>query len=63
MAVVLTEWAEFRSLDRERMRALLAAPVVVDLRNIYDPVEMAGAGFRYHSIGRPPVDRARECVK
>ncbi len=51
--VVLTEWNEFRALDLDRIRSLLAAPVVVDLRNIYDPQMMAGAGFRYTCVGRP----------
>jgi UDPglucose 6-dehydrogenase len=35
------------------MKSLLKSPVVVDLRNIYNPREMAAAGFRYSSIGRP----------
>jgi UDPglucose 6-dehydrogenase len=51
----LTEWNEFRALDLERVARLLRAPVVVDLRNIYRPEEMAAAGLTYHSIGRPPV--------
>ncbi|MFO1153013.1 MAG: UDP-glucose/GDP-mannose dehydrogenase family protein [Rhodospirillales bacterium] len=51
--IVLTEWNEFRALDLARMRGLLAAPVVVDLRNIYDPQMMADAGFRYVCVGRP----------
>ncbi|BBK37499.1 UDP-glucose 6-dehydrogenase [Allostella sp. ATCC 35155] len=51
--VVITEWNEFRALDPERMRRALRAPVVVDLRNIYDPRQMAAAGIRYSSIGRP----------
>ncbi len=51
--LILTEWNEFRALDLERMKAALKAPVLVDLRNIYDPEEMAGAGFRYSCIGRP----------
>jgi len=51
--VILTEWAEFATLDLARVRQALAEPVVVDLRNLYDPAEMAAAGFRYYSIGRP----------
>ena len=50
--VIVTEWNEFRALDLARVRALLAEPVFVDLRNIYRPADMAAAGFRYHSIGR-----------
>ena len=53
--VILTEWNEFRALDLERARSQLRTPLVVDLRNIYEPAEMASAGFRYVSIGRPAV--------
>ncbi len=56
--VIITEWNEFRLLDLERARGLMATPVMVDLRNIYKPDEMAAAGFRYISIGRPPVQGA-----
>ena len=51
---ILTEWNAFRALDVERMKALLRAPVMVDLRNIYRSEDMAAAGIRYSSIGRPP---------
>jgi len=51
--VIITEWNEFRNLDLVRMKQLLRRPVVVDLRNVYNPVEMAEAGFQYSSIGRP----------
>ena len=50
---ILTEWNQFRGLDLERMKATLKQPVMVDLRNIYDPRTMAEAGFSYSSIGRP----------
>ncbi|MCG5242679.1 UDP-glucose dehydrogenase family protein [Azospirillum doebereinerae] len=52
---ILTEWNEFRALDLRRVKALLKAPVMVDLRNIYNPDDMAQAGFVYSSIGRPLV--------
>jgi UDPglucose 6-dehydrogenase len=52
VAVILTEWNEFRSLDFERAKGLMAAPVLVDLRNIYKPDDMAKTGFAYSSIGR-----------
>jgi UDPglucose 6-dehydrogenase len=52
--VLLTEWNEFRALDLARVAGLLVNPLVIDLRNIYQPQEMAEAGFRYVSIGRPP---------
>jgi UDPglucose 6-dehydrogenase len=50
---VLTEWNEFRALDTGRMKKNLNAPVVIDLRNIYNPAEMKDAGFTYSCIGRP----------
>jgi UDPglucose 6-dehydrogenase len=52
--VLLTEWNEFRALDLARIGRLLAEPLVIDLRNIYQPAEMAAAGLSYVSIGRPP---------
>ncbi|WP_374448757.1 UDP-glucose/GDP-mannose dehydrogenase family protein [Stella sp.] len=58
--VVITEWNEFRALDPERMRRTLKEPVVVDLRNVYDPKLMAAAGLYYSSIGRPPLAPAKE---
>jgi UDPglucose 6-dehydrogenase len=51
--VILTEWNSYRSLDLDRVKSLLRAPVFIDLRNIYRPDEMAAAGFRYSSLGRP----------
>ncbi len=49
---IVTEWNQFRGLDLKRVRGLLKSPLFIDLRNIYAPEEMAGAGFDYHSIGR-----------
>jgi UDPglucose 6-dehydrogenase len=51
--VILTEWDQFRALDLDRVRAILRKPVVVDLRNVYKPADMAARGFTYISIGRP----------
>jgi UDPglucose 6-dehydrogenase len=56
--VIVTEWDAFRALDLARVKALLKRPLVVDLRNIYRPEEMARRGFTYVSVGRP--DRRRE---
>ncbi len=59
---LVTEWNEFRALDLDRARSVMKASVIVDLRNIYDPAEMAEAGFKYVSVGRPtlaPVLRAQ----
>jgi UDPglucose 6-dehydrogenase len=50
--VLLTEWNEFRALDLARIKQLLRQPIIVDLRNIYQPQEMTEAGFIYHSVGR-----------
>ena len=52
MALV-TEWDVFRALDLDRVKSLLSAPIVVDMRNIYSPSQMKAAGFTYSSIGRP----------
>ncbi|GIX21905.1 MAG: UDP-glucose 6-dehydrogenase [Gammaproteobacteria bacterium] len=52
---ICTEWEAFRSPDFELMRARLAAPVIVDGRNLYDPEQLRAAGFRYYAVGRPPV--------
>jgi UDPglucose 6-dehydrogenase len=51
--VIVTEWNQFRALDLDRVKSLLKSPVMVDLRNVYKPSEMADAGFTYTSIGRP----------
>ena len=50
---IVTEWSEFRALNLDRVKALLAQPIIVDLRNCYDPATMLRAGFDYHSVGRP----------
>jgi UDPglucose 6-dehydrogenase len=50
--VFITEWDQFRALDLDRIKSALKAPVVVDLRNIYRPSEMAAKGFTYVSVGR-----------
>ncbi|MCP5391810.1 MAG: UDP-glucose/GDP-mannose dehydrogenase family protein [Sphingomonadaceae bacterium] len=49
---IVTEWDAFRALDLDRVKELAKAPVLVDLRNIYQPADMQAAGFTYHSIGR-----------
>jgi UDPglucose 6-dehydrogenase len=46
-AVIVTEWEQFRALDIERVRSLMACPVIVDLRNIYRPEDMKKHGFVY----------------
>ncbi|MEO9970605.1 MAG: UDP-glucose/GDP-mannose dehydrogenase family protein [Hyphomonadaceae bacterium] len=51
--VIITEWDQFRALDLERVKKTLNGNIVVDLRNIYRPDNMAAKGFEYTSIGRP----------
>jgi UDPglucose 6-dehydrogenase len=53
--VIVTEWDAYRALDLDRIRQALKSPVVVDLRNIYEPADMAAKGFRYLSVGRAPA--------
>jgi UDPglucose 6-dehydrogenase len=50
--VIVTEWNEFRMLDLNRIKELLTEPILIDLRNIYDPKSMQAAGFHYVSVGR-----------
>jgi len=51
--LIITEWDQFRALDLDKVKSLMTAPLMVDFRNIYDPVRMAEQGFTYISIGRP----------
>ena len=55
--VIITEWEQFRALDLERVRDLMACPVMVDLRNVYRPEDMQKYGFAYISIGRLPTQQ------
>ena len=52
-AVIVTEWDAFRALDLERIRKIARRPLLIDLRNVYDPAEVRAASFEYVSIGRP----------
>ncbi|MCH2546355.1 MAG: UDP-glucose/GDP-mannose dehydrogenase family protein [Alphaproteobacteria bacterium] len=54
--VLATEWKEFCELTPQNLKSVLKQPVVVDLRNVFDPAEMEAQGFTYHSVGRPAVD-------
>ncbi len=54
--VIVTEWNQFRSLDLARIKECLAKPMVVDLRNVYQPDRMRSAGFAYEGIGRAAAD-------
>ena len=50
--LILTEWDEFRALDLDRVKRALRSPVVIDLRNIYLPADLAAKGLIYFSVGR-----------
>ena len=52
-AVIVTEWPELRELASEEVRTAMANPLIVDGRNLLDPVETRRAGFAYEGIGRP----------
>ncbi|MBI4538228.1 MAG: UDP-glucose/GDP-mannose dehydrogenase family protein [Gemmatimonadetes bacterium] len=53
--VIHTEWQPYRRPDFARMRAVMAAPVIFDGRNLYRPEKMRELGFEYYSVGRPAV--------
>ena len=50
--IIMTEWNVFRNLEFEKLKAVMRRPVLLDLRNIYDPARVAAAGFTYISVGR-----------
>jgi UDPglucose 6-dehydrogenase len=50
--VIVTEWNQFRALDMEKVKELLAAPKIADLRNVYEPADMRALGFDYVGVGR-----------
>jgi UDPglucose 6-dehydrogenase len=50
--VIVTEWEQFRALDLDRLKRAMACPVIIDLRNIYQPQDVIAHGFRYESVGR-----------
>ncbi|MCP9440916.1 MAG: UDP-glucose/GDP-mannose dehydrogenase family protein [Nitrospira sp.] len=52
--IIMTEWNLFRSLDFDRLKAVMRRPVLLDLRNVYDPEKVAAAGFTHISVGRRP---------
>jgi UDPglucose 6-dehydrogenase len=51
--VLITEWNEFRALSPAKLRDTMRGRVLIDLRNVYDPIAMRQAGFTYHGVGRP----------
>jgi UDPglucose 6-dehydrogenase len=52
-AVIVTEWDELRGLASKEVRDAMTRPLILDGRNLLDPVETRAAGFAYEGIGRP----------
>lgn len=50
---LLTEWSEFTQVDLVQLASLMARPILIDGRNVYDPVKVKEASFIYYSVGRP----------
>ena len=65
--VLVTEWDEFKNLSMQTVKTLMKQPILIDGRNLYDPVEMTQIGFRYIGIGRkqwsPQENQALEWAK
>ncbi|MDQ7779105.1 MAG: UDP-glucose/GDP-mannose dehydrogenase family protein [Planctomycetota bacterium] len=51
--VLMTEWEEFRRLDLDRLRTVMAHPTLIDCRNVFEPASVRALGFTYRSVGRP----------
>jgi len=60
--LVLTDWREFAEIDLEQLHSLLRYPIMIDGRNLFDPVRMADAGFTYLSVGRATATPMREAA-
>jgi UDPglucose 6-dehydrogenase len=58
--LILSDWPQFAEIDLEKLQAALRYPIVIDGRNLYDPLEMLERGFTYLSVGRPAMYPARE---
>ena len=50
--VLATEWNPFRNIDWKTVKELVKQPIVIDLRNIYEPGRVRANGFSYTSVGR-----------
>ena len=57
--LIATEWDEFRKLDWDRIRDVMARPLIVDGRNLLSPHEMKARGFEYRCFGRPDLSHPR----
>lgn len=54
--VIMTEWNVFRNLDFDKLKAVMRRPILLDLRNVYDPERVVTAGFKHVSVGRVAQD-------
>ena len=52
VAVLVTEWNQFRALDLDRLKSVMKSPVLVDLRNVYPVAEVLAHGFSYSGVGK-----------
>lgn len=50
--VICTEWGTFRTIEPDWLKRTLNYPIVVDGRNLFDPMAMSDAGILYYAIGR-----------
>ena len=50
--VIMTEWNIFRNLDFGKLKSSMRGPLLIDLRNVYDPERVTSAGFKHVSVGR-----------
>ncbi len=50
--ILVTEWNEFKNMDLKQVKTLMNTPILIDGRNVYDPVEVREVGFQYRGIGR-----------
>jgi len=57
--VIVTEWNEFKNLNFERLSTLMARPLILDGRNLYDPERLRRLGFEYHSVGRASANPSK----
>ncbi len=60
--LILNDWQEFAELDLTRLHYTLRYPIVIDGRNLYDPVTMTQKGFTYLSVGRPGLSQTQDPV-
>jgi len=60
--LILSDWQEFGELDLDRLHYTLRYPIVIDGRNLYDPIQMVERGFTYLSVGRPATHQTRDAA-